>query len=83
MAVTICLKIDGVEGESSIAKHEGEIDVLSWNWGMTQSASAHISTGAGSGSADVQGSDHHQVRRQGEPNSAQELLPWNNHKKPY
>jgi len=53
MAVTICLKLDGVEGESSIIKHEKQIDVLSWNWGMTQSASAHISTGASSGSADV------------------------------
>ena len=53
MAVTITLKLDGVPGESSISGHTGEIDVLSWNWGMTQSASAHISTGASSGSADV------------------------------
>jgi type VI secretion system secreted protein Hcp len=27
------LKIDGVQGESSDAKHKGEIDVLSWSWG--------------------------------------------------
>jgi type VI secretion system secreted protein Hcp len=53
MGVTICLKLDGVPGESLVAKHKDEIDVLSWNWGLTQSASAHVSTGAGTGSADV------------------------------
>lgn len=53
MAVTICLKLDGVPGESTVAEHKGEIDVLSWNFGLTQSASAHVSTGAGTGSADV------------------------------
>src|ERR1035437_8659357 len=53
MAVTICLKMEKVPGESSVSEHKGEIDVLSWNWGLTQSASAHVSTGAGTGSADV------------------------------
>ena len=31
------LKIDGVPGESTDSKHAGEIDVLSWSWGMAQS----------------------------------------------
>ena len=53
MAVTICLKLGTIKGESVIGKHKDEIDVLSWSWGLTQSASAHIATGAGSGSADV------------------------------
>jgi type VI secretion system secreted protein Hcp len=55
MGVAICLQLDGVKGESTVAGHDDGtwIDVLSWNWGMTQSASAHISTGAGTGSADV------------------------------
>ena len=53
MAVSICLKIGTINGESQIKGHEKEIDVLSWSWGLTQSASAHISTGAGSGAADV------------------------------
>ena len=55
MGVTICLKLDGVLGESTVAGHkDGKwMDVLSWNWGLTQSASAHVSTGASSGSADV------------------------------
>jgi type VI secretion system secreted protein Hcp len=53
MAVSIVLKIGKIQGESVCTKHEKEIDVLEWSWGLTQSASAHIATGAGSGSADV------------------------------
>lgn len=53
MAVSICIKIGSIKGESVIKGHEKEIDVLEWSWGLTQSASAHVSTGAGSGSADV------------------------------
>ena len=54
MAVDIVLKINSsppIKGESS--KVADGIDVLEWSWGLTQSASAHVSTGAGSGSADV------------------------------
>jgi type VI secretion system secreted protein Hcp len=53
MAVSITLKLGKIQGESVTTKHEKEIDVLEWSWGLTQSASAHIATGAGSGSADV------------------------------
>jgi type VI secretion system secreted protein Hcp len=44
MAVSICIKIGSIKGESQIKGHESEIDVLEWSWGLTQS---------GSGSADV------------------------------
>ena len=54
MAVSITLKFKDIKGESQIKGHEGEIDILSWSWGLTQSASAHVSTGGGSGSADVE-----------------------------
>ena len=30
------LKIDGIQGESTDAKHKDEIEVLSWSWGETQ-----------------------------------------------
>jgi type VI secretion system secreted protein Hcp len=53
MAVSIVIKIGKIQGESLVTKHEKEIDVLEWSWGLTQSASAHVATGAGSGSADV------------------------------
>lgn len=33
------LKIDGAPGESTDAKHKGEIDILSFQWGETQPGS--------------------------------------------
>jgi type VI secretion system secreted protein Hcp len=52
MAFTICIKIGDIAGESTVANHAGEIDVLSWGWGLNQSASGQVG-GAGSGTADV------------------------------
>jgi type VI secretion system secreted protein Hcp len=54
MAVDILLKIDGVDGESVISGHEGEIDVLSWSWGMSQSGTMHNGGGGGSGKVSIQ-----------------------------
>jgi type VI secretion system secreted protein Hcp len=54
MAVDMFLKIDGVTGESADAKHKGEIDVLAWSWGMSQSGTAHMGTGAGAGKVNIQ-----------------------------
>lgn len=34
-AVDMFLKIDGIEGESTTEGHEGEIEVESWQWGLT------------------------------------------------
>ncbi len=54
MAVDMFLKIDGCDGESADASHTDEIDVLAFSWGMTQSGSAHIAGGGGSGKVNVQ-----------------------------
>jgi type VI secretion system secreted protein Hcp len=57
MSVNIVLKLGPkpeIGGESVIDKHTGEIDCLSWSWGMTQTGSGHRGTGGGTGSADVQ-----------------------------
>jgi type VI secretion system secreted protein Hcp len=54
MALDILLKIEGVEGESVIQGHEGEIDVLSWSWGMSQAGNMHHGMGGGSGKVDIQ-----------------------------
>jgi type VI secretion system secreted protein Hcp len=54
MAFSICLKIGNIAGESAIGKHEGEIDVLSWHWGLTQSHSGQTGSKMGTGTADVQ-----------------------------
>src|SRR6185436_13760127 len=34
--------------------HKGEIDVLSWSWGLSQGATTHVGGGGGSGKANVQ-----------------------------
>jgi type VI secretion system secreted protein Hcp len=36
MAFDAFLKIDGIDGESTDAKHKGEIEVLSFSWGTAQ-----------------------------------------------
>lgn len=56
MAVDIFLKIDEpeIEGESSDHAHEGEMDVVSWAWGMSQSGTMHIARGGGAGKVSVQ-----------------------------
>ena len=54
MSIDAFIKIDGVTGESVVKDHEGEIDLLAWSWGMTQSGTTHIGTGGGSGKVNVQ-----------------------------
>jgi type VI secretion system secreted protein Hcp len=39
------LKIDGIEGDSTDDAHPGQIDVMSWSWGVTHA----VSSGSGSG----------------------------------
>jgi type VI secretion system secreted protein Hcp len=54
MAVDMFLKIDGVDGESKDKTHLKQIDVLAWSWGLSNSGSAHVGGGAGSGKVNVQ-----------------------------
>jgi type VI secretion system secreted protein Hcp len=54
MAVDMFLKLDGIKGESIDGKHKDEIAVLAWSWGMSNSGSAHLGGGAGSGKVNVQ-----------------------------
>jgi len=49
-AIDMFLKIDGIEGESTDEAHRGEIDVLQWSWGLSQSSPSH---GGGQGSSKV------------------------------
>ena len=51
MAERWFLKVDGIVGESMDARHAGEIDILSWSWGVSQSATTGVGTGAGAGKA--------------------------------
>ncbi len=34
----IVLEIEGIPGESTVTAHKGTMDVLSWNWGVSQTA---------------------------------------------
>ncbi|OFX21931.1 MAG: Hcp1 family type VI secretion system effector [Anaeromyxobacter sp. RBG_16_69_14] len=53
MAVDMFLKVDSIKGDSVDDKHKGEIDVLSWSWGVTQSGTTHSGSGGGAGKANV------------------------------
>ena len=53
MAMDMFIRIDNLKGESVDRQHGGEIDVLAWRWGVSNSGSAHVGGGAGSGKADV------------------------------
>jgi type VI secretion system secreted protein Hcp len=48
------IKIGDIEGESVDSKHKGEIDVLAWSWGMSNSGTFHQGGGGGAGKANVQ-----------------------------
>jgi type VI secretion system secreted protein Hcp len=54
VAVDMFMKLEGITGESADSKHSGEIDVLAWSWGISNSGSAHVGGGAGAGKANFQ-----------------------------
>jgi type VI secretion system secreted protein Hcp len=45
------LKIDGIQGESTDAKHKAEIELVSFSWGVQQAAAGRPAGGAGAGRA--------------------------------
>ena len=54
MAADIFAKLGDIKGESLDAKHKDEIEVLSFSWGLTNSASSSSSSGGGGGKATFQ-----------------------------
>jgi type VI secretion system secreted protein Hcp len=54
MAVDMFLKLGDIKGESKDDKHKGEIDILAWSWGMSNSGTSHMGGGSGSGKVSVQ-----------------------------
>ena len=51
MAVDYFLKLDGIPGESTDAKHKGEIEVLAFSWGVSQVGSSGRGVGVSAGKA--------------------------------
>ena len=54
MAVDSFLKLGDIKGESKDSKHAGEIDVLSWSWGVSQTGTMSYGGGGGAGKANFQ-----------------------------
>ncbi len=53
MAVDMYLDIPGVDGESVDSKYAGKIDVVNFQWGLSQAGSFHQGTGGGAGKVSV------------------------------
>ena len=51
MAADTHIKFDGVEGESTHQDHKGEIEVLSWTWGVSNASGVVSGGGSGRGKA--------------------------------
>jgi type VI secretion system secreted protein Hcp len=51
VAVDYFLKVDGIAGESTDAKHKDEIELVSFNWGVSQASGGRPGTGGGAGKA--------------------------------
>src|ERR1700686_5750090 len=55
------LKLDGIKGESADAKHKGEIDIMSFSWGVSQTGVS--ATGGGGGAGKVSFQDIHFTKK--------------------
>ena len=54
MPVEMFLKLAGIDGESTDAKHKGEIDVLAWSWGLSQEGGSPGGGGGGAGRVTIE-----------------------------
>ncbi len=54
MAVDMFLKLGDIKGESRDSVHAGEMDILAWSWGASNSGNAQVGGGAGAGKVSVQ-----------------------------
>ncbi|MDM0078261.1 type VI secretion system tube protein Hcp [Variovorax sp. J2P1-59] len=53
MSQDIFLKLAGITGESQDASHKDEIEVLNWQWQISQQSTMHSGSGGGAGKAAV------------------------------
>ena len=65
MVVDYFLKLDGIEGDSTDAKHKGELKLESFSWGLAQTVAPARGAGGGAGKAQFQ--DLSFVQRSGRP----------------
>jgi len=53
MTLDIFLKLTGIDGESMDVSHPNEIEVLTWDWSVSQSSDMHTGSGGGAGKCAV------------------------------
>jgi type VI secretion system secreted protein Hcp len=53
MAQDIFLKLTGIDGESTDASHPNEIEVVTWDWSVSQQSNIHMGSGGGAGKCTV------------------------------
>jgi type VI secretion system secreted protein Hcp len=53
MSVEMFIKLPDIPGESTDSKHKGEIEVLSFSWGVSQAAGSGSGGGGGAGKPQV------------------------------
>lgn len=51
MQIDCFLKLEGIPGESKDKEHTDWIDVLGWQWGVSQAGTMHMQGGGGGGKA--------------------------------
>lgn len=61
MAVDIFLKLDGIDGESTKSKAEGQIEILSFSNGASNASSGMHGSGHGTGKAEVSALTLHKI----------------------
>ena len=54
MSGDMFLKLGDIKGESKVDGHAGEIEIMSWSWGATQSGSTRGISGLTAGKVNVQ-----------------------------
>ncbi|KUZ60277.1 Hcp1 family type VI secretion system effector [Burkholderia ubonensis] len=53
MGQDIFLRLAGINGESRDVRHGNEIEVITWNWAVSQQSNMHLGSGGGAGKATV------------------------------
>jgi len=53
MAIDAHIKFEGIKGESTKVGREGQVEVLAWHWGMSQTGTFQSGSGGGAGKANI------------------------------
>lgn len=74
MTQDIFIKFDGIKGESQDSTHKGEIEILDWNWSVSQTSNMHSGSGGGAGKCTVENLNFEHYIDRSTPNLLQYCL---------